>query len=657
MEVYANLNSINITEGNKEEILLQKLNNLLKLAKREKYVTYRDIIYYAAAQVELERNNITGAQQLLKRSIVNSIDNPIQKSISFLLLADLTYDNKAFTDARNFYDSIEVSVIANPQDANRITARQTALQTVVRNYDAMHLEDSLQRVAAMPEAEREAHLRKVLRKIRRAQGLAEEADQPSVNPAVRLESKPDLFNSSAKGDWYFNNNALKSSGFSEFRQRWGNRPNIDNWRRQAEIEKVSQQDVPEEFEDETLNTAEETPLTAASTTDDLAATLPLTEEQVNKSNENIQRSIFDNAKIFQNQLENYGAAIDAYNELNNKFPGNQYTEESLFNLYYCYTKLGEKQKADSCLTALKTNFSDSKYVQMLGSSPSSVTSNVNPATKEYENIYNLFIEGKFDEAKAKKEKADSAYGNSYWTPQLLYIESIYYVSQKEDSIAIDRLSSLSEQHGGSPLAEKATTMIDVLRRRTEIENYLTSLEITRDEEEAIAMTNLNPIEPNIKPEIKRDSIVSKPATNPVAIKVDTVVSAPVTVKTFTYKPEQPQYVLILLNQVAPVFANEAKNAFLRYNKEKYYNEKIDISSVKLDDQYNLVLMGPFSDALVAMDYVEKTKPLTSGRILPWLTADKYTYTIISEDNLDLLKDNKDVEGYRSLIKKVLPGKF
>jgi hypothetical protein len=186
---------------------------------------------------------------------------------------------------------------------------------------------------------------------------------------------------------------------------------------------------------------------------------------------------------------------------------------------------------------------------------------------------------------------------------------------------------------------------------------LTSLEITRDEEEAIAMTNLNPIEPNIKPEIKRDSIVSKPATNPVAIKVDTVVSAPVTVKTFTYKPEQPQYVLILLNQVAPVFANEAKNAFLRYNKEKYYNEKIDISSVKLDDQYNLVLMGPFSDALVAMDYVEKTKPLTSGRILPWLTADKYTYTIISEDNLDLLKDNKDVEGYRSLIKKVLPGKF
>lgn len=660
MEVYANLNSIAITNGDKDDVLLEKLNNLLKLGRREKYTTYRDIIYYAAAQVEMERTNIIGARQLLKKSIANSSENLIQRSLSFLLLADITYGSKSFVQAGNYYDSIEVSVITNPADVDRITLRQTALKTISDNITAVHNEDSLQHVAAMPEAEREAYLKKALRKLRKAQGLKEDADaQPSENPAVQLETKADLFNAAAKGDWYFNNNQLKSTGFTEFKQRWGSRPNVDNWRRQSEIDKISEPKNQEELANEdAVPEGETTAITDASTTDDLAAALPLTEEKLQKSNDNIAKAIFNKGKTFQNELENYEAAIDAYNELNNRFPQNSYKEESLFNLYYCYSKSGDKQRADSCLTALKTTYPDSKFVKTLGAPNVPLTSNTNPATKEYENIYNLFIEGKFDEAKAGKVKADSIYGATYWTPQLLYIESIYYVSVKEDSVAINRLSDLAEMHASSPLAAKAKTMIDVLKRRKEIENYLTSLQITRDEDEVTANTNLNPVEPNINAPIKKvDSIVSKPVTNKVAIKVDTTAAAPVTIKTFTYNPAQPQFVLILLDKVAPVFANEAKNAFNRFNKEKYYNQKIDITSVKLDDRYNLVLIGPFTDALAATDYVDKTKPLTTGRILPWLTPDKYSYTIISQDNLDLLKDNKDVDGYHKLVQKVLPGKF
>jgi hypothetical protein len=73
----------------------------------------------------------------------------------------------------------------------------------------------------------------------------------------------------------------------------------------------------------------------------------------------------------------------------------------------------------------------------------------------------MFIEGKFEEAKAAKAAADSFYGNSYWTPQLLYIESIYFVSKHEDSSAIETLTSLKDQFAGSPMAAKAETMIDV----------------------------------------------------------------------------------------------------------------------------------------------------------------------------------------------------
>jgi hypothetical protein len=68
-------------------------------------------------------------------------------------------------------------------------------------------------------------------------------------------------------------------------------------------------------------------------------------------------------------------------------------------------------------------------------------------------------------------------------------------------------------------------------------------------------------------------------------------------------------------------------------------------------------MGPFTNASAAIDYVDKTKPAAQGRIFPWLPADKYSFLIISNANLDVLKQNKDLPGYRKLITEILPGKF
>jgi len=228
--------------------------------------------------------------------------------------------------------------------------------------------------------------------------------------------------------------------------------------------------------------------------------------------------------------------------------------------------------------------------------------------------------------KRKKAKADSLYGNSYWTPQLLYIEAIYYVSRKEDSTAIDVLKNITSLYQSSPMAERAQTMIDVLGRRKEIEAYLTALQITRDTTDEYArVINLNPVETLEKPkvEMKRDSIVSKPVVKQTQLPVDTLKTIAPAPKSFSFNANEPQYVAILLDKVDRVYASEARNAFNRYNLGNYYNQRINVTSVKLDDRYDLVLMGPFTDAVAAMNYVDKTKPITPSRILPWLTADRF----------------------------------
>jgi len=116
-------------------------------------------------------------------------------------------------------------------------------------------------------------------------------------------------------------------------------------------------------------------------------------------------------------------------------------------------------------------------------------------------------------------------------------------------------------------------------------------------------------------------------------------------------------VVIMLDKVDQVFANEARNAFNRYNKEKYGSMSLEISPFNLDDTHKFILMNPFPDAISAMDYVDKTRKLAPLEIVPWLTTDKYSFMIISADNLETLKSTKDLEGYRKFLNGNFPGRF
>ena len=667
MEVQAALNNVDITEGSKEEILVEKLNKLLKLTRKEKYEQYRDIFYYSAAKVEIQRGQTEHAKQLLLKSVRTSYNNPSQKSRSFLLLANLNYKSKDYISAKNYYDSIQVNYILDAQEKASIDQRKPALKIIAENLNKINLEDSLQRIAAMPQLERDALLKKILKKQKKLMGIKDDTEENFVsNPAVLLnnnnKNSTDLFGSaSSKGDWYFNNNGLKSAGFSEFKQKWGTRPNVDNWRRKAALDNVIvKKDQTTTGDKQNNNAGFEA---HEPTNSDLASKLPLSDELMKKSNDNIANALLGNGKTFEDKLEDFPAAIESYEELNRRFPNSSNRDEVLFNLYYCYKKTGNPLKADSCKTNLQEEFKGSKWLSTLSNPTAakkvSEKSNNTPATKEYERIYNLYLAGKFEEAKQAKTKADKEFGESYWTPQLLYIESVYFVSKKEDSSALVSLKNLVNKYPGTALAEKAKTMIDVLGRRTEIEDYLTNLQITRAEEDVAQVVTFSSTEPELNRPVKKlDSMVTRPIIQKIIINnVDTAAKAPVVVKSFTFKPEEQQYVLLLLDQVAPVYVNEAKNAFSRFNKEKFYNQKLDLNSVKLDDRYNLLLIGPFADAIGATDYVDKTRPVTTNRILPWLAADKYNYVIISKANLELLKENKDIDGYRKLLKTVLPEKF
>ena len=674
MDVYARLNIVSLASAAKKETALQEnLNELYKLAKRDKFENYRDIIYYAAAILQLQQQKNKAAKADLTNSIRFNVANPKQKAKSFLLLADINYDEQLFIHAADLYDSVQTNVISR-EEKERVDLRKPALKIIAKNLNNIHLQDSLLHLASLSEAERIAAVKKIYKQIRKEQGL-KEADDLNFGSGTNLldpnnAANANLFNTNASSpgsDFYFLNASLKAQGFRDFKTRWGTRPNADNWRRQSAVSKFTAPQQNNNGNAAVITADVDQPGADApkgSTGKDLTPqglllSIPTTPKKITAAEQSVAKSFFTNGETFQNKLEEYEAAIASYDSLLKRFPDNSLNAQALFNLAYCYKKLGRTALFDSVKNVLNTTYADDKLTSQINNG--GIDRDKLNATEKYESVYNLFIEGKFDEAKKEKLNADNLYGKKYWTPQLLFIESVYYIKQKQDSIAIDRLESLSSGFPGTPMADKAKTMVSVLRRRNEIENYLTNLQIEKNEDSVVKRVDLNSVTAVTAPAkdaIKKDTVAKVAAKEIKArdIKAD-LKPAIIAADAYAFVPVDAQYVTVIFHKVDRVFTSEARNAFNRYNLENYYNKKIDLSSININSEYDLLLIGPFANAGDAVNYADNVSPVAKSRIIPWLTKDKYSFSIISNKNLDLLKTTKDVGAYMKFIHQIFPDKF
>jgi outer membrane protein assembly factor BamD (BamD/ComL family) len=699
MDVYARLNMVRLnqsSDGNMDPDLIGKnVADLVKMGERSKYEDYRDVIFYMAAQMELERKNFAAAQELLLRASKYNNGNLTGRGNVFLQIADIAYDQKKFEQASAFYDSVDVTGLKE-DEIRRIDDRKMGLSKAVAQIKIITRHDSLQKIALMPEEERNALIKKIVKNLRKQQGLAEENSSLTAGSSVITPPPPSTIfdNQDSKGEWYFYNGSLKTQGMNQFKQAWGNRPNVDNWRRFAAVSSQVNTKAPGKTDDnkpqvvETVSVMEEN----GPTFNSVLSRVPLTPEKLRVSNDSVMLAMFDLASVYINDLEEYPSAIEVLEKLRLRFPAFPSMDEALFNLYYAYTKTGDHVKAAQVKSLIGKQYADSRFNAILttGKDPESA-SHINPAsTKDYEKVYDLFIEGKFEEAKTLKKIADSTYKTNHWQPQLLYIEAVYHIRQREDSVASHLLQVLIAQNNGTDLARKAQNLLSVLQRRKEIEAELTNLQVTRPPEDSM-ITITQPVVQKPQPvTIDTTAVVKKPKEN--VPEKDTVISNAVrsggipvgtkeqlsiipnqprsadtstkvrstpkeTLYGYSFDVSEPHYVMLVLDKVDAVFSGESLNAFNRYNREKYSAKNYSTSPRVISAEKKLVLIGPLSNTQESLDYMAQAKRLAPTEIIPWLKAEKYSFLVISETNLPVLEEKKDLTLYRQFLEQYLPGKF
>lgn len=350
MRFYAKINkALSSTTGGEEQ-----RKDLRKMLKDNKNEEYQDQIYYVLAQLDLKEGDVPTAKINLSKSVFYSIDNDRQKGISYLQLADLHFEEKDYISAQKYYDSCITVLPKSYENYKSIENKAGGLSNLVTNYEIVQRQDSLQKIAFMPEKEREKFLKTTLKQIK------EEEIRKKAEEEARLIDQQKRINnatstSGAGTKFYFYNQKELGKGINTFKMNWGQRTLEDDWRR-SNKESIS------DFEDiETDSTQSED---EGLTVDILRQDLPLTPETVDSSNIMILDALYNLGIIYKEQLKEDDEAIGYFTEVIDRGIKHPKVLPAAYQLYLMYSKSGSP-KAKHYKDLILTEYPNSDIAKLV----------------------------------------------------------------------------------------------------------------------------------------------------------------------------------------------------------------------------------------------------------------------------------------------------
>ncbi|MCX6352098.1 MAG: tetratricopeptide repeat protein, partial [Bacteroidetes bacterium] len=172
------------TQNPKEKKNIRKyLDRLLKDTKNTQYL---DQVYYQLAKIELGEGHKKQGIDFLKQSSAHSnAKNKFQKTMTLVMLADLYFKEPDYATAKNYYDSTLASLQKEYPKSEQFGKEKKIYSELSGHLYNINREDSLQKIAAMPEAERTKKILEIMEKEK------QDAEQKKLDDAKQKKQQED----------------------------------------------------------------------------------------------------------------------------------------------------------------------------------------------------------------------------------------------------------------------------------------------------------------------------------------------------------------------------------------------------------------------------------------------------------------------------------
>ena len=675
--VYANIYMASI-EANRGEKSWENLANALeRMLKKDKYSAFSDIVYYEMAQLALRNQAVSKANQWLVASIQKNEKNNKLKQKALVQLGTLNYNVDQFSVAKIAYDNLKELLKSYP-NYDQITLRKKWIDKIANLDELIANEDSLQMIYAAPKKDQiqiaeQWQKRTILIKSQQKNLLTDPnkktAASENVNSKNQYNNSGYTFSNAfsnpttkkvAQTDFYFDNPQNVSMGVTNFIKKWGDRPNVDNWRRKITIQLTRTSPVSGNIDNTQASTQLNTALILnksikstnqeKDSTEDLAIQLIQTETDLTKSKINWNNNSLSIAKIFLYELNDFEKALPRYQAVIQKNIDSNVTESALLDLASHYTHIGQYTSADSLIKLITSQFPEGIYVKKKQAKENLERINKN-SSEAYQTAYFLAQIGDWDQFSAQMDSVQTQFKGTRFQTPYQFLKVKMYAQLGKDSIAIESLNDIIAKNKSESIKARAKNIITEINNRKATEAYLAALKIAKPTK--VVNTQEEALEQSKAPTniLKNDSSLNRIGKlnniAPVSIKKDSAQTLAVTNQIVFNKDSLEQhYIALQTFNVSAVFVKEIQNAFKDFNTETFRKLNLSVTYVQFTDQSHIVWIGPFTNAPEGLSYINQVKPKLSTEIISFIAKKQYDLTLIGKSNIILINNQEQLDQYK-----------
>jgi tetratricopeptide (TPR) repeat protein len=685
MAFNANLNRIRIEDG-QSGVKVSRLTRLRSLLKNSNNKDFTDQVYYQIAQLQYNDGEIDNALKSYRMSVNSSTKNQSQKGLSYLRMADVLFKNKAdYTGAGKYYDSALVSLSPNYPNYAIIKKKSDNLQILADRLQTISREDTLQMLAKLDEPTRLARIDKMVN----AEALKSQPSPVSVaqnRGMININQPPQ--ESTPNGDnFYFANSNAISQGFSSFKRVWGNRRLEDNWRRanrassditQNNSAAIQQIVDPDNVANDVVNNAGPGKIAGSNYRQSLIQNLPLTPVLMAQSNKRIFDAYLDIANFYRDVLDDKKEAIAAYELLLSRFPDNDNTPAIYYNLYRLYAETNVPASSDKYKNLLVKNYPQTPFAKtILDPDYSKHLNDENSGFSTlYNKVYDLYAAKQYPQVIAAADALMAQYPNNRLAAQVYYLRAFAAGHQEPLAPFNNDLQQIVTKYPSdkliTPLVNQHLAYIAANQAELAARPIIISDRELNDPQFTLPIVYQQKTEYRVKAE-KYEPVadVRKPEPKPVAPPVKEEKASAITAITPPPAVTQPAQVITQPTQPAAQPVKEAPSIFSMRDSTNYYfvvnvstgttnlsssrfgigqfnrvnfegnTIKHQLKSVGADNQ--LIYVGRFTSLTNVKDYARAIIPLMPD--IMKVPKDKYSFFIITQENLDKLADQKTLDNY------------
>ena len=668
ISVYAKISMISYDAKNANNAWEELAYSLEKMIKRDKYKPYADIIYFEMAKLAIQNNAYTKANDWLIQSIKKNGSNLKQKQKAFELLGDINYSNNYYSIAKLAYDSVSIVLKTNP-NYESIQARKKWLSTISTNEKIVEAQDTLQYIYQLNPSNQEAYFKlwqkrtkienEFLKDIFLDKNPNSVKNSQENNDAINNFSSlnNNSFSNNSNSDFYFDNRSVLVQGKQNFTQKWGQRPNVDSWRRKTSLmnatSSLSNQDASSTgFQNNTSkDSLQNRSLSKDEKENSKADEKGNSYEMITdgssyiKSKQDWNKAALANAQTFLLELNDFERAYPLYTKVIANNIDTAITERAMLDLASHYLHENLNEKSDSIIKIVEDRFPKGFYATKKKESSLKQKKEAD-VLNDYKEAYFLSQIGNWESLAALSNQLNTDLRRTKWYTPFKFIQVKMYAQQRMDSVAIVLLDSIVLQNTNEKIRDRAKNIIEELKNRKQTESYLTNLNLSKEILDTIALVNTAAIsKPN-----KKDNPIDNP--NVKDTTTQQIATAPIIAPLpFTNDSSEQYYIAFATQKVSAAFVKEMQTAFTYLNNDEFIKQKLNVTYIQFNENSYIVWIGPFVNNLDAKTYMNKVKPRLSTEIISFVPSKQYEIYLLSKSNILLIKDEADLKQYQQYMFK------